>query len=179
MIERIIVPLNGSEAAEAAVGPAENIARRFGAGMTLLRAYGNMPDFTFMALQADRWPGPEAALSPAMLALTDTVAQQREAAHAYLEQWAERLRARGRSVELVLRRAPAEIAILEEGERSPTSLVVMGTRRRGALQRLLFGSTSGVVLQKAGVPVMLVHPDEQPVHRRGQPVRPTLIRPVA
>ncbi len=50
----------------------------------------------------------------------------------------------------------ASAAILEEAERSATKLIALGTRGRGGLAKLRFGSVAATVLRESRVPVLTV-----------------------
>jgi nucleotide-binding universal stress UspA family protein len=65
---------------------------------------------------------------------------------------------------------PAD-AILETADRENVKLIVMGVQTRGALDRLLFGSTTRRVMQAAACPVLSI--------RAGQDAKPWPARPSA
>lgn len=60
---------------------------------------------------------------------------------------------------LVVDRRPAD-AILETADREDVKLIVMGVQSRGALDRLLFGSTTRRVMQAAACPVLSIRASE-------------------
>lgn len=127
----VVVPLDGSTAAEAALAHAATIARRLGAHVLLL----TVP-------WTDR-PGDD------------------EEARALLVQAIGSEVLRGLSVDSVVadedRRHPQE-AILAAAHERPASLVVMGTRGRGTVQRALLGSVAEAVVASLRRPVVLVGP---------------------
>jgi nucleotide-binding universal stress UspA family protein len=64
-------------------------------------------------------------------------------------------------VERIVRgRAYREVLAIAEAERA--SLIVMGVRGRGALNRLIFGSTTEHVIREARCPVLTLHSEVAP-----------------
>ncbi len=147
MIQRVLVPLDEAHASEKALAYAAWMAERFGARVTLLRAY----DFSERFAMVD---------TPTIAAATDAGAVEGTDARAYLETKAAPLRARGLTVNAVVMDANAAEAILEEAERQPATLVVMSTHPQSWLKRLVAGSTAQDVLQKFHMPVLLIRDDE-------------------
>jgi nucleotide-binding universal stress UspA family protein len=130
----ILVPLDGSELAERALGPARQLAVATGATLLLVRVV----------------PDPMAGLSDEI-----------EDAQRYLAGLAIHLRApAGAEVApVVLTQAcagnPAE-RIVREAELWRTDLIVMSAHGRGGLGRLVHGSVADAVLRASPVPVLLV-----------------------
>ena len=63
-------------------------------------------------------------------------------------------------VETCVREGAADFAILTLAEARGADLVVVGVQGRGALDRLVFGSTSARVTRAAHCPVLVVHPGD-------------------
>ena len=61
--------------------------------------------------------------------------------------------------ELVIAEGHAAEAILETAYREDVKLIVMGVQSRGALDRLIFGSTTRRVMQAAACPVLSIRAD--------------------
>ena len=140
---RILVPLDGSFFAEAALPAAIELARALQAPLALLRVV---------------LPG--AARPAGRGAIAADVAEPLEsnAAHAaaYLTAQAEALRREGLTVETVQRvGSPAETILDVAG---PSSLIVMSTHGRSGLQRLLAGSVALSVVRHSAAPILLVRP---------------------
>jgi nucleotide-binding universal stress UspA family protein len=137
-VQNLLVPLDGSPYAEAALAPALTLGRSAGAVCTLLRVVGHEAD------------GPEGP------------GQLREEARAYLEGLAGRLREQGHQVRTRLHthRSPAA-AILEEAACGPYDLVALATHGRGGLARLLLGSVADKVIRGATIPVLVCRPAER------------------
>jgi nucleotide-binding universal stress UspA family protein len=79
-------------------------------------------------------------------------------AYAYLNKVAAGLRAKGAVVDLhVLSGKPAP-ALVDMAARGNYSLIVMCSRGKSGLKRLLLGSVAEEVLRRSPVPVLIVHP---------------------
>lgn len=63
------------------------------------------------------------------------------------------------SVVKVLAEGQPAPAILEQGRKDQSDLIVLGSRGRGGMASMLLGSVSHQVLQHSGVPVLVVHVD--------------------
>jgi nucleotide-binding universal stress UspA family protein len=157
---RILVPLDGSDLAATALGPATELATALKAEISLLQVveppnYGLQPGVA-PTFHVD----PEAELA---------------AAHAYLEQVARELRAAGHTVRVraVGGFARPTLASMATGERA--DLLVMATHGRGGLARLVLGSNALATLQHSHVPRVKV----RPAALRQAPDRPTALPPRA
>jgi nucleotide-binding universal stress UspA family protein len=139
---RILVPLDGSELSEAALKPAAELARLYGAGLLLLRAVVPVaePDgVSYLTL---------AAGEPLLDALTTQ-------ARADLDRVAKRLRAEGLPVDArVVVNASAAVAVLEAAP--VADLIVLATHGRGRVARFFLGSVADKVVRAAPRPVLVV-----------------------
>lgn len=140
MFHRILVPLDGSIVAEAALAHAAAMADRFGAELILLRAV-----FLPQALALD--------LANAQGAL----ARESEA---YLGEMARQLTGPGRRIHTVVRWRPAAEAIIEYAIEQKVSVVVMATHGHTGLEQWPLGSIAEKVLRSMQVPVLLVRPSQ-------------------
>jgi nucleotide-binding universal stress UspA family protein len=138
LLNNILVPLDGSPLAEAALPFAEVLATRCGARLTLIRAARS---------RSTRLT--ELGPSDQMRSIDD--------AEAYLQAIAERLGAEGYSVEtgVPFGGDPAEW-IVEESAYRKADLVVMATHDRVGLDHWLHGSVAEAVVHASTIPVMLV-----------------------
>jgi nucleotide-binding universal stress UspA family protein len=143
-IRRILVPLDGSAEAEAALGPAAALAGSFAAALDLVR---------IVSPRAQSSDPHEGSLP------TVGVEIDPEAA-AYLEERLAPLRAGGLTAE-AWPAAHHDVAdgILSEATARKADLVVMSTHGRGGLTRAVIGSVADRVLKKGAVPLALVRPD--------------------
>jgi nucleotide-binding universal stress UspA family protein len=138
---KILVPLDGSILAEAALWQALEIAD--GGTISLLRA-----------AEADPVP---AADSPAA-----QVAALREAQE-YLRGMIKRLESNGMSrVEANVWYGSPAAAIVGAARTEKVDLIVMATHGRGGLERLVLGSVTESVLRGTPVPILVVRPEGAP-----------------
>jgi nucleotide-binding universal stress UspA family protein len=151
-IRSIMVPLDGSPLAEAALPYAIELARRFDAELHLVRVAETPEVYALLGAHG------QAATSGEVIA---EIAQQMiDNASAYLGEVSERLRREGIQVEShVLEGLAIEQLLAFERERQP-DLVVMATHGRGGLRRVIFGSVAEHVLREGNAPVMLIRPPE-------------------
>ncbi|MBI2467739.1 MAG: universal stress protein [Candidatus Rokubacteria bacterium] len=143
MYSRVLIPLDGSEVAEAALPLIERIAAPLGLEVVLVR----------VVLPHSR----DLIGVPAAIAEDERVARLREAKR-YLEGVAATLGERGvrAIVQVRVGAPPAEIvaAAIETG----ADLIAMTTHGRSGLGRLLFGSVAESVLRGAPIPVIVMRP---------------------
>lgn len=148
----LLVPLDGSERAEAALPHAAALAQRFEARVILFRAVSLPP----VAAAVPLAPGQS---SPAAIVETVELAQEvQEASIQYLEGLARRLRAHNIGADVRVGDDTGDVAesILAAAESEGADLIVMTTHGRTGLSRLLFGSVAESVLRTARVPVLLI-----------------------
>jgi nucleotide-binding universal stress UspA family protein len=139
-IQTILVPLDGSRLAEAALAPAMELAECSAARLFLLRA-----------AQAHTLPG----VDP-----TDAEVKAVREAEDYLEEVKGRLAARGvTEVEATVWYGPASVAIVEAAEFHKVGLILMTTHGRTGLERLILGSVAESVLRGSRTPILLVRAD--------------------
>jgi nucleotide-binding universal stress UspA family protein len=136
MYTRILVPLDGSDAAEGALAHAAQMADIFDAELILLRATF-IPDL------------PDLDLSEAQNILI-------KESEAYLCDAAGRLKGRGRGVRTVVRWSEAAEAIIDDAVAQEVSVVVMATHGYRGPERWPMGSVAEKVLRSMRVPVLLI-----------------------
>ncbi len=143
-LDKILVPLDGSVLAEAAMWTALDLAEKNGATLSLLRAAG-----------AHALPG------------ADTVEAQVMAvreAEEYLAAVVRRLKDRGFGrVETHVWYSPAAAAIVEAANVQKADLIVMSTHGRTGLGRLILGSVAESVLRGTTTPILVVRAESAPV----------------
>lgn len=143
----VIVPLDGSVAAEKALLAATRLARASGAVLHLIRA-----------IPADREGA--AAADVGHLRPIDQLAADAES---YLQRVAIRLRADHLDVRATLWRGDAAEGILALAQTDPAALVLLASEGRTSRGRWLLGSVSRRVLREAPVPVLLLRRDRRPL----------------
>jgi nucleotide-binding universal stress UspA family protein len=142
LLEHALIPLDGSTLAERALGPTLDLVRLWEGHCTLLRV-----------VEASLAPAPGRPTRPHPSEL------EQEAAWAYLEKIAERLRDEGVSVQTHVVVAPhAAPAILEEAQRQRCDFIALATHGRGGLRRMLLGSIADKVVRGASLPVLVYRP---------------------
>lgn len=145
-LRRIIVPLDGSALAEAALPVARDLAASAGAELLLVRV---VPWFI------EGWP-----LERADASIRDTKAELTADAESYLEKVRGQFPPDAAIETLVAYGDPAETLVdLAMYERA--DLTVMTTHGHGGVRRLVLGSTADRVV-RAGVPALLIRPPAAP-----------------
>ena len=143
MFQRILVPMDGSQAAECGLREAIRLAARLKASLVLLNVAGDFPLASSDAVSIDATVL-DAHQRAGRDILGKGIAAAREAGVA-----AEMLvvEARGRT---------AWKAIVEQSVASRCDLIAMGTHGRQGMRRLALGSDAEEVLARATLPVLLV-----------------------
>lgn len=136
MLERILVPLDGSVTAEGILPHVRRLLRRHDSELVLLRV-ANPPPLE------EQVPILEASLS---------------AAREYIAGVRDRLEQQGVRVKALARVGPAAGTILDVAEDEKVSLIALATHGRTGLKRALFGSVAEHVMRKSPVPVLAVRP---------------------
>jgi nucleotide-binding universal stress UspA family protein len=143
----ILVPLDGSEAAEQAVSVAASLARRSGG---------------ILRLASVEQPLPALVLSSAEAA-TEVEQEVWAEAAGYLDSTARIIRqVQGGTIITSILQGPVAGALQGYAETANIDLVVMTTRGRGGVRRWLMGSVADQLLRSTTVPVLLLHPRELP-----------------
>ncbi len=142
MYTRILIPLDGSELAEQALGPARELASCFGAELRLLRVLEPLPMGVGMTV---------AGLKEAQ-ELTKTIA------HEYLERVAAGLQEQGYTVQFATAGGTPHAEIVKYAEENQIDLIVMWARGQSGISRWLMGSVADRVVRGATMSVFLVRP---------------------
>jgi nucleotide-binding universal stress UspA family protein len=147
---RILVPLDGTPVAEAALRPAVELAVRAGATVNLV---GVATETVGTALPADPIHVP--GVAEAMDRSQDRERLLREACIRVRDEWGCRT-----TYELLTDTSVTD-AIVDAGERLEADLVVAATQMRGWLSRTILGSTAEDLVKAGAFPVLIV-PAEGP-----------------
>jgi nucleotide-binding universal stress UspA family protein len=142
MYKRILVPLDGSPLAEAALEHARQLAQCHGSEIVLLRVV--ISPYTIVA--------PDLVL--AGQGVDQEILQQQ--VEQYLQAQAGKLAEQGFTVHLVACQGPVAEAILEHARSLAVDVIVMSTHGRGGVSRWVYGSVADRVLQAAPCPVLLI-----------------------
>lgn len=144
MYKKILVPLDGSKLAEAALPHAEAIAKSEGAEIVLLRV-PMAPASEFFA----RDP-----------AIAVKIQQDEEAeAAGYINAKMEELKKDNIKVTAITQLGAVPDTILAVADDTHADMIAMSTHGRTGMQRWLLGSVADRVVHHAHIPVMLIHPN--------------------
>jgi len=143
----LLVPLDGSPLAEAALPYATTIAQASGARILLLTVLESEPLRTMVVGGDERLR-------------TEIEAGWRTPAEGYLAGVAARLAARGVRAEYQAVVGDPVDQILATAEDERATMIVMATHGRGGLQRLLLGSVADKLMRMSTRPLLLVRPPE-------------------
>ena len=145
MFRRILVTLDGSKFAEAALSSATAIARRSGGELRLLTVADAGGEF----ITESGWSVGDA----------DAHETGRTAAYEYLEDTRHLLIETCPRLTTVVRQGYPADEIMIEAEQFDADLLVMATHGRSALKSLWLGSVSEQCVRHAQRPILLVRPD--------------------
>lgn len=146
-LSKIIVPLDGSDAAETALPFAEELASTLGLEVILVQVIGIETTVHFGPMAPDSWPVP-----------SDILQRLDVVASGYLTGLAKQLKDKGLTVQWeVLRGAPG-LRIVEFAKETPDSLVAMTTHGRSGFRRWVMGSVTDEVVRHTGEPVLVMRP---------------------
>jgi nucleotide-binding universal stress UspA family protein len=145
LYQRILVPLDGSQRAEAIMPHVTELARRYDATVILMRVVVPVvqPTLTYGGLPTYTLSGNEMAASA-------------EAAHTYLADWQARLSHKGIEVKTIVTSGPVVAMILQAAERENADLIAMSSHGRTGLPRVFYGSVAAGVLHQTEHPLLLI-----------------------
>jgi len=139
--QKILVPIDFDEASERALERALELAAKLAGKVTVVHVY-SLPVYNF----------PDGSYIPTS-ELADSV---RQSAERQLHAFVEAQRARGVTLDALLREGRSADEICKAAAEIGADLIVMGTHGRGAFGRVLLGSVAVSVLRHADVPVLTV-----------------------
>ncbi len=143
MFTHLLVPLDGSKLAEAALPLALTIARQFESNVTLLRVV-NVPRFVVSSHE----------FAQLVASMNEDL---REEATAYIQVKQNDLMSGGFVVNgRVAKGDSTADIILDAADELGVDAIVMCTHGRGGIKRWVFGSVADRILQQARVPILLV-----------------------
>lgn len=148
MIQRIIVPLDGSERSESVLPYATTMAKALNVRMVLLHAVSE-PVIDMFADEPIIWDNIDELRESARLAAAE-----------YLQRVSARLTAEGVNVTVHNVYGVAAEVILEYAKSASDDLIAMSTRGRSGILRFVLGSVATRIVNGTEVPLLLVHPQE-------------------
>ena len=151
MFNHILLPLDGSHLAEAALPATMELASKFNSEITLVRVL-QPPHLIMTAANGSVY---------AQL-LTEMRNQSEQDAHLYLRNHQGSLRQQGYIVHTqVVEGENVVDALLQVASSLGVDTIVMSTHGRGGVSRWVFGSVADKVLRHAEVPVLLIRAKEE------------------
>ena len=136
MIERIVVPLDGSQTAEAILPQVHRVLHRNDSEIILVRAVHLVP------------------IEHAMMHEDAALAAARE----YILGQRDKLERAGVKVKWVVRMGPPVDVILDVVKEEYATLIALATHGASGVSRLLMGSVADTLLRKSPVPLLVVRP---------------------
>jgi nucleotide-binding universal stress UspA family protein len=150
MGKRVLVPVDGSDVAEAILP-------------FILETAGPL-DMDIVLLQVNR-PMPPVVVDSGQYIDVEDVRGRREEAEAYLAGLAAELKAKGVRAETRVRRGEPVDEILAAAKEERADLIAMTTHGRSGFRRVLFGSIAEGVLRHAAIPLVLMKQTEDRLAR--------------
>jgi nucleotide-binding universal stress UspA family protein len=157
MLERILIPLDGSARAEAILSQLTSVLRRKDSEILLARAVLHEPSTSLKVSGVD---------------LAHLTRELRLEAEDYLRALALRIAGEGIRARGCLIEGPAAEAILEAAERERTTMIALTTHGRTGMARWMAGSIAEKISRASEVPVFLVPSFRRVVRGDGVPVTP-------
>jgi nucleotide-binding universal stress UspA family protein len=140
---KLLVPLDGSELAEKALGPAARLARTFEAGLTLLRVVPAPIELTSIYGMAG------------VRMESEGYRRRVEEAKSYLDQVAEGLENVEVEAAVMEEQEPAD-GVMAGAKEAEADLIVLSTRGRGGVARAVIGSVADKVIRSTVLPVLVI-----------------------
>ncbi len=145
MYKKILVPLDGSEVAETALGEAEKLAKSFDADIFLFQVVPFMPVYG----------------SPELVTPLIVDEKQKDSAEKYLAGIAQRLREKSFKVATEVRTGQqVAVEIIDYARETGAEIIVMCTHGRSGITRWLLGSVALKVLTRGETPILLTRSRE-------------------
>jgi nucleotide-binding universal stress UspA family protein len=145
LIDKILLPLDGTETANQALPIAQQLAQQAGAELILFRV---IPDF------------PMEVKVKGTIGRYELDTKKQQAAMEHATQWLER-QAEGLRIQRVLASAMIDVGdpaerILHYAQEDDVDLIIMSTHGRRGVPRMIHGSVSAKILTDAPCPVVVV-----------------------
>lgn len=145
MYTKILVPLDGSERAEAILPHVESQARAYCASVTFLRVVEL--DRSLMSPHA-----PDQAVEQAI----ESIEEQEDEATTYLSALVEDFKAKGIEADFLVERGTIVERIIRIAEREEADLIAIASHGRSGLPRVFYGSVAAGILQRVDRPLLLI-----------------------
>lgn len=151
-IKRILIPVDGSKPSERAAEYAVDIAQKRRASILAVHVM-HLPSFAFTPTPMEGMPTP--AVAPIPLTVSS---EERKIAENYLNKVKEMAQKAGVTVETkIIENQPSIVhAITMAAEKENCDLIVMGTKGRTGIRKVLLGSVASGVVTYSSCPVLVV-----------------------
>ncbi len=149
MLERVLIPTDGSEAAQKAVTFAVKHLENIPCKVTLLSV---VEEPVYSAFWSDGLIAPEVLMPPP----EELREELDKRAEEVLKESAQPLRDAGLEVQAKVRFGNPATEIIQEASEGGYDMIVMGSHGRGAIGGFLLGSVSNRVIHHAPCPVLIV-----------------------
>ncbi|HEX2950003.1 MAG TPA: universal stress protein [Armatimonadota bacterium] len=149
MYKKIVVPLDGSELSKVALPHACEIARAFGASVTLLSVIEPI-------VRAYFWATDPYGLLAAESAAEYEEHREHNVAEAFLNQIKEEMSSKGIEIKTEVLDGDPGSEICDYVVEHKADMIIMSTHGRSGVKRWVYGSVAEKVLHGADVPVLLV-----------------------
>lgn len=143
MYKTILVPLDGSERAEAIMPHVQDLARRYEAGVILLQVVEPMRLII----------GPHETLPDWNPGLLELLAKDAET---YLTGWQEQVKQLGLEARMIVELGPVVETIIKVAKREGADLIAMASHGRTGLAWVFYGSVAAGVLHRVDRPLLLI-----------------------
>jgi len=144
MYNRVVVPLDGSDVAEEALGQAKSLAQTFNAPIHLIRVVDTY--------RAQAIPATGMALDYSMLA--ELAEEEIADAQEYISKSVESLTGEGLKADGEVLNGPIAQQLVDAAQ--PGDVIVMSSHGRTGIKRWFLGSVAEEVIRRANVPVLLI-----------------------
>jgi len=146
-LKNIIVPMDGSRAAQAVLPYVQEMAKTLKLEVVLVQVISAETTVQFTPMGPDTWAIP-----------TDVLQRIDVLASGYLAGVGKELEREGISVRWDVLRGAAAHSIVEFARETPGSMVAMTTHGRSGLRRWVLGSVADQVVRGSGEPVLVIRP---------------------
>lgn len=150
MFEKILVCLDGSDAAEHTLSYITEETMKLNSKVILLRVI-DLPESTLSV----NIPGSPAVSVPTQRAIKRTIDEEKEA-NSYLKRKATALQKKKIDVDYLVLSGRTGETIISYAQENNCTLIIIATRGRGGFKRFALGSTADFVVRHSTVPVLTV-----------------------
>jgi nucleotide-binding universal stress UspA family protein len=145
MYRTILVPLDGSERAEAILPHVEDLAPRYGAKVIFLQVI-ELESSEIMGL----------GMATYSTSASQNLEQRMREAKMYLTTQQRKFQEKGIEVQTYVAHGPVVEVIINTAERSQADLIAMASHGRSGLSRVFYGSVAAGVLHRVDRPLLLI-----------------------